>query len=201
MLHFYRFLEDYKKFTVSFSFSFFSLFLPYCPKYANTWSAAVGIPQVAFPDNQRHRSALLTHGTTYSATEIRIRATEADDKSLSGSPEGSPLRECIGNSRTAGCIILPRERRCRYCAAVHTRHLLPCSRENEMPAGRANAEKESEREGRNDAYKLRSPVRRVFTPFTSAVLPTPQRPPWLIYRRGTRELSLPFSLFLRYRHS
>jgi len=100
-----------------------------------------------------------------------------------------------------GALYLFAERRCRYCAAVHTRHLLPwpCSRENEVPAGRENAEKESEREGRNDAYKLRSPVRRrVFTPFTSVVLPTPQRPPWLIYRCGTRELSLSFSLFLRY---
>jgi len=165
------------------------------------------IPQVAFPNNQRRRSETLTRGTTCSATETRIRDWSDCNgwQKPFGSPEGLHYANAtrIANSRTAGCIIPLCVRQCRYCAAVHTRHLLPwpCSRENEMPAGRENAEKECEWEGRNDAYKLRSPVRRVFTPFTSAVLPTPQRPPWLIYRCGTRELSLPFSLFLRYRHS
>lgn len=61
-----------------------------------------------------------------------------------------------------------------------------------LPGERTKREKEREAEGRNDAYKLRSSM---FTPFTSAVLPTLQSPSWLIYRRGTRELSLPFLFF------
>lgn len=190
-------------FLIDQSISFFFSFLLSEMRETTRWSAIIGIPQVAFPGDRRPRG-INTWRTAYIPSNIRrhgiaSEATVTDDKRLT--------KVSITRMRAASQTRVPRDALYLLARAPASAGIVQRCTPDTCCLGRALGKTrcllgEREREGRNDAYKLRSPVRPVCSPLLRARCSRLLNVPldWFTAAVPANYLSL-LSLFLRYRHS